>query len=83
LRATSYKQRTHIVFHCSVRRLLVTNNVVPRSPILVTLIMEEPRYSATSVLTRDTRRNIPEDNILHSHRSENLKFYIALTGWTL
>jgi hypothetical protein len=26
---------------------------------------------------------IPEDDILHSHRRENLKFYIALTGWTL
>jgi hypothetical protein len=30
----------------------------------------------TSVLTRATRRNIPEDNILHSHRRENLKSYI-------
>jgi hypothetical protein len=26
---------------------------------------------------------IPEDDILHSHRRENLKPYIALTGWTL
>jgi hypothetical protein len=26
---------------------------------------------------------IPEDYILHSHRRENLKSYIALTGWTL
>jgi hypothetical protein len=26
---------------------------------------------------------IPEDAILHSHRRENLKSYIALTGWTL
>jgi hypothetical protein len=26
---------------------------------------------------------IPEDGILHSHRRENLKFYIALTGWAL
>jgi hypothetical protein len=25
---------------------------------------------------------IPEDDILHSHRRENLKSYIALTGWT-
>jgi hypothetical protein len=26
---------------------------------------------------------IPEDDILHSHRLEDLKSYIALTGWTL
>jgi hypothetical protein len=24
---------------------------------------------------------IPEDDILHSHHRENLKSYIALTGW--
>jgi hypothetical protein len=39
--------------------------------------------SEMSVLTRATRRNIPEDGILHSNRRENLKSYIALTGWTL
>jgi hypothetical protein len=39
--------------------------------------------SEKSVLTRATRRNIPEDDILHSHRRENLKSYIALTGWNL
>jgi hypothetical protein len=27
--------------------------------------------------------HIPEDGILHSHRLENLKSYIVLTGWTL
>jgi hypothetical protein len=26
---------------------------------------------------------IPEDCVLHSHRRENLKSYIALTGWAL
>jgi hypothetical protein len=26
---------------------------------------------------------ISEDAILHSHRREDLKSYIALTGWTL
>jgi hypothetical protein len=37
----------------------------------------------TLVLTRATRRNIPGDDILHSHCREDLKSYTALTGWTL
>jgi hypothetical protein len=41
------------------------------------------RRNTMSLLTRATRRNIQEDGILHSHRRENLKSYIALTGWTL
>jgi hypothetical protein len=67
----------------SVRRLLVRASVVPSSMILVTLMMEALPSSETSVLTGATRRNIPEDDILHSHRRENLKSYIGLTGWTL
>jgi hypothetical protein len=66
-----------------VRRLLVAASVVPSSPILATLVKEALRSSKTSLLTRATQRNITEDDILHRHCRENIKSYIALTGWTL
>jgi hypothetical protein len=59
------------------------DSVVPISPILVTLMKEELGSSETSLLTGVTRRNIPEDAIVRSHRRENIKSYVTLTGWTL
>jgi hypothetical protein len=78
--ATSNRRtlRRVLVFLRSVRRLLVAACVVPRSPTFVTLMTEAPGSSESSVLTRATRRNNPEDTILHSHRRENLKSYILL-----
>jgi hypothetical protein len=49
----------------------------------VPLMMEAIRSSETSLSTRATCRNIQEYGILHSHFHENLKSYIALTGWAL
>jgi hypothetical protein len=64
-------------------RLQVTATVVPSLTLLFTLTIEAIHSSETSFLTRVTRRHIPGDDILHSHRRENLKSYIALAGWAL
>jgi hypothetical protein len=71
------------VTSCGIALLLLVTAKVSSSLILVTLMVEAIRSFETSVLTRATLRNIPEDRILHRHRRENLKSYIALTGWVI
>jgi hypothetical protein len=69
--------KPHLVFLRSVRRLLVAACIVSNSPILVTLMKEAPDSSETSVLTRATRRNNPEDTILAS------RMYVSCCTWSL
>jgi hypothetical protein len=48
------------------------------SLIFVTLMMEALSSPEMLVLTRAMWRNIPEDDILHSHHRENLKSYTVV-----
>jgi hypothetical protein len=54
------------MLHC-VLRLLVTANVLPSLPILVTLMMEVIHSSEMSVLNKSHMAYIPEKGILHNY----------------
>jgi hypothetical protein len=81
LRKNTY---SYIVYLSSVLWLLVNINVVSSWPILLTVMMEAIRSSETSVLTRATRRNVPEDGIFHVHFVKTLdltKLHLCLQHW--
>jgi hypothetical protein len=54
-----YCQGDKNLFLCSMLQLLVTANLVPSLPILITLMMEAIHPSKTLVLTRTTCCNTP------------------------
>jgi hypothetical protein len=63
-------------------QLLVTPNVVPSKPILLTLMLEAIHSFETSVLTRTIWRHIPEDGMLHSKHnvSETRSLFVFRWG---
>jgi hypothetical protein len=60
IKVSSNYQSSHIVCLRCVLRLLATANVVPSSPIHISVMMEAIRSSETRVTKNATRRHIPE-----------------------
>jgi hypothetical protein len=57
---------------------MASSGMLRRVALVRTDVSEALSSSETSVLTRATQHNIPEDTILHSHRHENIKSYTIL-----
>jgi hypothetical protein len=70
------EERNVSIIRVSTIGVLITAKGVPSSPSFGTLMMEAIRSYETSVHTSVTRRNIPEDGILHSHRRNNFRSYL-------
>jgi hypothetical protein len=67
---------------------MVSSGMLRRVALVRTDVSEEPdasfiRVTRIGELERATRRNIPEDTILHSNRRENLKSYNGPSSHTL
>jgi hypothetical protein len=55
-----------IIFLRSLLQLIITTNIVPSSPILVTLMRVALRSTEMTILTTATRRNMPDNGILQN-----------------
>jgi hypothetical protein len=77
--------RGRMVSSGMLRRVALVGTDVSKelSASSIRVMKEALSSSKTLVLTGATRRNTPEDTILHSHRRENLKYYKVNRGMEL
>jgi hypothetical protein len=69
----------------SVERIsdLITTLAVIRAAVPSLLILSPLKIKVTSSFETFTWLHIPEDGILNGQRQDDIKSYIALTGWAL